>query len=283
MMFSKVQFILLNSVLLAVMIISGAFLDLFTRLFLTSILLLFCSVFLLDKTPFSKTTSFCVVFLPILLIYGGGYIYDLIYDEGFIGKPFFWSYLLIAVLVYASVTYRVSKKKIVLFFIPFCLLLTIYVYYTSVENNKWRIEFSHLEKVRFADKEGNEYALNMFKGKLTVFEFWTIYCPNCPESMSKFQSLADEYKSDMRVDFKLVNVQVGTDKKINRIEKMEDPFYLNKFYTDNELFTQLNFNTVPAVLVIDSQGEVVYLGYPSFNKKVQNYLPNIIKNELDKM
>jgi len=283
MKFSKMQFILLNITLLIVMIVSGAFLDIFTRLFLTSILLLFSCIFLLDKTPFSKITSLCIIFLPLLLIYGGGYIYDLIYDEGFIGKPFFWSYLLIAVLVYASVTYRISKKKIVSFFIPFCFFLTVYVYYTSVEDEKRKIEVSQLGKVRFADKKGNEYALSSFKDKLTLFEFWTIYCPNCPESMTKFQSLANEYKNDKRVDFKLVNVQVGTNKKLNRIEKMEAPFHLDKLYAENELFIQLNFNTVPAVLVIDSQGEVVYLGYPNFNKQTQNYLPNIVKSELDKI
>ena len=69
------------------------------------------------------------------------YIYDLIYDEGFTGKPFFWNYLLVAVLMYVNNVYKISKKKIIYFFIPFCLLLTAYVYYSSTENEKENIDF----------------------------------------------------------------------------------------------------------------------------------------------
>ena len=93
------------------------------------------------------------------------YIYDLIYDEGFLGKPFFWSYLLVAALVYVNNIYKISKTKIIVFFIPFCLLLTAYVYYSSTENEKNKIEPSQLKSVAFLDEKGKEVPLNSFQGK----------------------------------------------------------------------------------------------------------------------
>lgn len=265
------------------MIVSGAFLNTLIRLFLTSIFFLLSSFFLFSKSPFSKKTSLLVIFFPILLLYGGGYIYDLIYDEGFLGKPFFWSYLLIAILVYLSDIYKISKKQLIYFFIPFCIFLTAYVYYSSTENEKAKIETSQLKSVTFLDETGKEVALTSFQGKLTLFEFWTTSCAQCPESIANFQNLANQYKSNKNIDFRVVNIHLGKRHNQERFNKIESTIYLNKLYTDKQIYKQLNFNVAPTVLVIDLKGDIVYFGYPNFKKLTQNYLPNIIEKELIKM
>lgn len=280
---SKIQFILFNIIVLIVMIVSGAFLNTLIRLFLTSIFFLLSSFFLFSKSPFSKKTSLLVIFFPILLLYGGGYIYDLIYDEGFLGKPFFWSYLLIAILVYLSDIYKISKKQLIYFFIPFCIFLTAYVYYSSTENEKAKIETSQLKSVTFLDETGKEVALTSFQGKLTLFEFWTTSCAQCPESIANFQNLANQYKSNKNIDFRVVNIHLGKRHNQERFNKIESTIYLNKLYTDKQIYKQLNFNVAPTVLVIDLKGDIVYFGYPNFKKLTQNYLPNIIEKELIKM
>lgn len=279
---SKFQFILLSSIVLIVMIISGAFLIKLIQLFLTSLLLLFASFYLLNKSPFSKKVSLLIIFLPILLIYGWAYIYDLIYDEGFIGKPFFWSYLLIVVLIYLNDTY-ISKKKIIAFFTPFCFLLTAYVYYSSTENEKNKIEISQLKSVVFLDETGKKVALDSFQGKLILFEFWTTSCGQCPESIANFQYLSNQYKSNNNIDFKVVNINLGKRHNQKIFDKIESDIRLKKLYTSEEIFDQLNFNAAPAILVLNENGEIIYFGYPNFKKLTQNYLPNIIEKELIKM
>lgn len=279
---SKIQFILFNIIVLIVMIVSGAFLNTLIRLFLTSVFFLLSSLFLFNKSPFSKKTSLLVIFFPILLLYGGGYIYDLIYDEGFFGKPFFWSYLLIAILLCLSEIYKISKKKIIYFFIPFCILLTFYVYNSSTENEKAKIETSQLKSVTFLDETGKEVALTSFQGKLTLFEFWTTSCAQCPESIANFQNLANQYKSNKNIDFRVVNIHLGKRHHKERFNNIESTIYLNKLYTDKQIYKQLNFNVAPTVLVMNSKGDIVYFGYPNFKKLTQNYLPNIIEKELRK-
>lgn len=281
--FSKFQFILLSIVVLIVIIGSGAFLHTLYKLFLTSVFFLLSSFFLFSKSPFSKKISSVIIFLPILLLFASMYIYDLIYDEGFLGKPFFWSYLLVAVFVYVNNVYKISKTKIIAFFIPFSLLLTAYVYYSSTENEKAKIETSQLKSIAFLDETRKEVTLNSVQGKLTLFEFWTTSCAQCPESIANFQNLANEYKSNKNIDFKVVNINLGKRHNQDIFNKIESTIYLNKLYTDKQIYKQLNFNVAPTLLIMNAKNEVVYFGYPNFTKFTQNYLPNIIEKELNKL
>lgn len=229
-------------------------------------------------------TSMAVLFLPILLLYGSGYLFALIYHENsYLGKPFFWGYLVITVFVYVSNRFTFSVNKAMSFLIPFCFLLTAYVYYSSTKNEKNKIESTQLKKVTFLDEKGKEVALNSFQGKLTLFEFWTTSCAQCPESIANFQKLANQYKSNKNIDFKVVNINLGKRHNQERFHKIEATIYLNKLYTDKQIYKQLNFNVAPTLLVMDSQGKIVYFGYPNFKKLTQNYLPNIIEKELAKM
>lgn len=267
------------------LIISGAFMGVIYKLFITLIILSFSSWYLLLKSPFSKMTSMAVLFLPILLLYGSGYLFALIYHENsYLGKPFFWGYLVITVFVYVSNRFTFSVNKAMSFLIPFCFLLTAYVYYSSTENEKDIIEISQLENVTVLDDEIQKtVSLNSFHGKLTLFEFWTTSCSQCPESIAKFHELAEQYKSNQSVDFRVVNINLGKRQNEKIFNKIESKIKLKKLYTSDLIFKQLNFNVAPTVLVMNPQGEIVYFGYPNFKKLTQNYLPNIIEKELAKM
>src|SRR5690606_27962657 len=113
---------------------------------------------------------------------------------------------------------------------------------------------------RFIDKTGNEYSLNSFNGKLTLFEFWTTGCANCPESIAKFHELAEQYKSNKSVDFKVVNINLGKRHNDKIFEQIESAIKLERLYTDEDIFKQLNFNVAPTILVLDQQGKIVYFG-----------------------
>lgn len=255
------------------------------KLFITLIVLSFCSLYLLLKSPFSKMASMIILFLPILLLYGGGYLFALLYHENsYLGKPFFWGYLVITVFVYVSNKFTFSIIKAMSFLIPFCFLLTAYVYYSSTENEKDIIELSQLENVTVLDDEIQKtVSLNSFHGKLTLFEFWTTSCSQCPESIAKFHELAEQYKSNKNVDFRVVNINLGKRQNKKTFDKIESKIKLKKLYTSEIIFKQLNFNVAPTVLVMDARGKIVYFGYPNFKKLTQNYLPNIIEKELTKM
>lgn len=277
---SKINFLILNFLILIGLIVSGAILNKLLQLVITSICFLISSIYLFDRSPFSKKNSFIIIFLPILLIYGGGYIYDLIYDEKFLGKPFFWSYLSIAILILFSNLYKIKTKKLLFIFFIFFTSLVGYTYYNSTENNKNIIELTQALKVTFVNDENQEFYLKSFKGKITLFEFWTTSCPNCPESIAEFHKLANQYKSYKDIDFRLVNINLGVNQNEEIFKKIDSLITLNKLYTNESIFKHLNFNTVPTILIINRKGEIIYFGYPNFNKLTKNNLYSFIKSEL---
>ncbi|HUH25382.1 MAG TPA: TlpA disulfide reductase family protein [Flavobacterium sp.] len=282
--FSKMQFIFCSLLFLVFLIISGAFMGVIYKLFITLIIMSFCSWYLLLKSPFSKITSIAIIFLPVLLLYGGGYLYALLYHEdSYLGKPFFWGCLVITIFVYVSNKFTFSIIKAMSFLIPFCFLFTAYVYYTSTENKKEDIELTQLEKAQFIDESGNKHTLKTFKGKLTLFEFWTTSCSNCPKSLAQFHELAEQYKSNQNIDFRVVNINLGAKQNETTFSKLESTIKLKKLYASNLIFKQLNFKAAPAILVLDAQGKIAYFGFPNFKKLTQTYLPNIIEKELSKM
>lgn len=278
---SKIQFVCLNVVLLITLIGSGGFLPVIYKLLLTCILFFFAAWYLLKKTPFSKNISFVIIFLPVLFIYGFGYIYGLVYDEAYLGKPFFWTYLVLAIILYVKDSYQFSKLKLIAFYVVFCLISAGITHYTTVENRAKKIEYSAFDQVKFRDKEGNQYSFDSFKGKLTILEFWSVVCVNCPESMTKVQNFAEQYKNDERIDFYLVNVELKENDR--RLKKIEDQYHLKKLYIEKDKFEELNIQATPGMIVLNPEGEIVFAGYPNFNKFKHNYIVDILEKEIDKL
>ena len=280
---SKIQFLLLNVILLAILILSGAFIGVIYKLYITQFILFFAGLYLIPKSPYTKKTTFVIIFLPILLIYGSGYVYDLIYDEGYLGKPFFWGYIVILLLLYVNQKFDISKKKTIYLFLICSTLLTAYAFYTHIQNDKDKIDVAKTSHIRFKDNIGKEYSLDDFKGKLTLLEFWTTSCSQCPESISKFQEMADKYKFNESIDFRVVNINLNKQQNVSIFNKIESKIKLKKLYANKTIFEQLNFIAAPSILVVNKYGEIVYFGYPNFEKFTQNYLPYIIDKELSKM
>ncbi|PJR04749.1 TlpA family protein disulfide reductase [Avrilella dinanensis] len=278
---SKFQFVLLNIILLIILIGSGGFLPVIYKLLITCVLFFFAAWYLLSRSPFSKKMSFIIIFLPILLIYGSGYIYALVYDEAYLGKPFFWTYLVLAIILYIKDSYQFSKLKLVTFYIIFCLISAGVAHYTTVENRAKKIEHSAFNQAGFRDKEGNQFGFESFKGKLTVLEFWSVVCANCPESMTKVQNFAEQYKNDERIDFYLVNVELKENDR--RLKKIEDQYHLKKLYIEKDKFEELNIQVTPGMIVLNPEGKIVFAGYPTFYKSKYNYIVDILENEISKL
>lgn len=278
---SKIQFVCLNVVLLITLIGSGGFLPVIYKLLLTCILFFFAAWFLLSRSPFSKKMSFIIVFLPILLIYGLGYIYALVYDESYIGKPFFWTYLVLAIILYFRDKLKLSKPQMAVSYVVFVFLATGLTYYTTTENRAKKINQVALNQVEVWDKKENRFSFDSFKGKLTVMEFWTIGCGNCAESLTKLQNFSDRYKHDERINFFMVNVENRPNAE--RLASIEAPYHLEKLYIQKEDARKLNIRENPGILVLNPEGEIVFAGYPNFNKFKHNYIVDILEKEISKL
>ena len=96
---SKLLFVILNILLFVFLLLTGA-IPIIYKVFYYLIFFYLVANVLVNKSPFSKITTYIIVFAPLIMLYGSGYLYAILNNEGvFLGKPYFWGILLICIIV----------------------------------------------------------------------------------------------------------------------------------------------------------------------------------------
>ena len=150
---------------------------------------------------------------------------------------------------------QIIPMKLIKYFFGLVLIVNISSYSTmgqSIFNNT------------FVDIDGNEVQLSEMKGeKLTVLDFWATWCKPCIKSIPKLIQLSEEFK-DSGVNF--IGVNVDSPRNSSKVK----PFSYSLGITypvilDNEqvLMSDLLINSLPTLIIVNSEGEVIYthVGY----------------------
>lgn len=133
-------------------------------------------------------------------------------------------------------------------------------------------------KLQNLDNEWMQY--EDVKGEtLTVIDFWATWCQPCVRSIPELNKLAEDYK-DQGVNF--VGISIDGPRNQSKIQPFVNSMGIG--YTilkdiNSEVMTDMNVTSVPTLLLINSEGEVVYThdGYRPGDAKVieeeiNNYL-----------
>ena len=125
-----------------------------------------------------------------------------------------------------------------------------------------------LEPLNFLQGE----KFNIEPNKYYVLEFWATWCPPCVRSIPHLNDLFNEYKD--YVNF--VGITSGdTDKIISFINGKKDVMtYPVANDIDNILHDELNISGIPAMFIINGEGQVIWNGHP---------LDESVKMELEKI
>jgi len=94
--------------------------------------------------------------------------------------------------------------------------------------------------------------------KLTVIDFWATYCQPCIRSIPELNNMAEEFK-DQGVRF--IGISIDGPRNQSKIQPFVNSMGIG--YTilkdiNSEVMTDMNVTSVPTLLIIDSEGEVVY-------------------------
>lgn len=148
-----------------------------------------------------------------------------------------------------SLTKHIDKMKRVYFIFS----ISIIVLFTG--NLQGQEPYFHLRNL---NNEWKQY--EDIKGdKLTVIDFWATWCQPCIRSIPELNTLSEEFK-DQGVNF--VGISIDGPRNQSKIQ----PFVksLGIGYTilkdiNSELMTDMNVTSVPTLLLINSEGDVVYM------------------------
>jgi thiol-disulfide isomerase/thioredoxin len=102
--------------------------------------------------------------------------------------------------------------------------------------------------------QGDKFALNSLKGKVTVLDFWATWCRPCRSQHPLYEQVRAKFKNRDDVVF----LAVSTDEDREVVSPFLDAQkWDKKIYFEDGLQSALRVNSIPTTVVLDRQGGVV--------------------------
>lgn len=124
---------------------------------------------------------------------------------------------------------------------------------------------------RLKNLNNNTVSYKELKGEnLTVIDFWATWCKPCVRSIPKLVEMHDEF-SDKGVHF--IGISVDGPRNLAKVKPFAKSLgvdYTVLLDTENEVMQRLRVQSVPTLLIINSNDEVVYFteGYVPGEEKL---------------
>lgn len=139
----------------------------------------------------------------------------------------------------------------------------------------------------FLNVNGDVIEPESWRGKTVVLDFWTTDCSACFRSFPNFQNLVESFRDDSSIEIYSVHLSPS---EVALVQSRSEGLKLIKErnYTFPVLFTSepfdvvadsFKFRGVPAVAIIDYNGIIKYVGYPTYSRiDLSNNIYNIIED-----
>jgi peroxiredoxin len=102
--------------------------------------------------------------------------------------------------------------------------------------------------------DGEEVALNDFKGKVVILDFWASWCKPCLKELPRVQKIYQDFKKDGLV---VLGMNAEKIPKAQSFVKKHDLTFTNLHDSDRKVaHTKYYVNAIPSVFIIDRKGIV---------------------------
>ncbi|MCL2098313.1 MAG: TlpA family protein disulfide reductase [Bacteroidales bacterium] len=238
--------------------------------------LYFVGAFLLVDNNTRKITTILLLIAPFFAIYGTLVLYESLLN---VYPIVFIPFISAALGLGAKCWYLKSgrKKSILLFSV---LYLLIFAFAGFIFMHNWLdFEFNREYKnnkvsttdVNLYDFSGAKIPVDTFQNKIMVLDYWSLGCGVCFELFPEFEKLTNHY-SAKEVVFFAVYIPLRKkdepdylEQSLSYIRKQNYSFPLLK--TDSLSAANLGINSVPRMIIINKNKEIVYTGCTSFKYK----------------
>lgn len=150
----------------------------------------------------------------------------------------------------------------------------IYYYFLSPNStlNKPDNEYSTLSTQAFfaaslPNENGVAQALNQYKGKIIVLNFWATWCPPCREEMPELSQLHTENQTKNVVVLGIAIDEIGLVKEFTRETPVSYPLFAAEdegMALGNDLGNDKG--VLPYTVIIDANGKVIKTHFGRINK-----------------
>jgi len=143
--------------------------------------------------------------------------------------------------------------------------------------NRKKLKGSNIEKLDLTDINGNKYTLESLKGKIVVLNFWYTKCVPCIKEMPDLNKLKNKYQAENVIFFAITFDKENIVKPF--LEKIKLDFTI--IPNDKKTVNQFNISFFPTNIVIDKNGEVIFIN-ELFEGNGIDKIDKILKKQLKK-
>ena len=157
---------------------------------------------------------------------------------------------------------RIPIKEINKYYLNLSSIIRNSSYAKRVKNKIKIVENSKIGKqspfFKTYDIEGNEFSLEMYKGKYIVLDFWADWCAPCIEKLPELKKLFQKYnlKGLEIVGFSLDKDVESWKKAVNKnkIYAWKHIYVGRQNIKGDSIFKSFNVNRIPALILINKKG-----------------------------
>lgn len=125
---------------------------------------------------------------------------------------------------------------------------------TSFAKRVYSIPGSPMPSVKFLDIDGNEVALESFKGNYVYIDLWASWCGPCIKEIPNFKKLEEDYK-DKNIVFLSLSVDANSDDWRNKVKELQ--LGGNQLELGESEFDKImNVTGIPHFILYDDQGNL---------------------------
>jgi thiol-disulfide isomerase/thioredoxin len=217
------------------------------------VVLPFLSIYAVYAVVHGFSHIYPIAFLPMISIFTG-LLFNKLFADG-MSKSLILTYISASIAIILLMGY---------FGMPNWLA------YSFGKNNADRFDAPPIQLI---SENGETFDLNNQSGKILVLDFWSTSCGICYKKFPDFNRLKQKYASKTEIEFYAVNL-IQPREQLSAVKNVPGSFSYSfkTLYTDNHSANQirelLKINAVPAIVIINKNGEVVYSGDFNIEKYV---------------
>ena len=136
-----------------------------------------------------------------------------------------------------------------------------------IDKEKNRSAGSAFYDAELKDSSGVTFNTDQFRGKYTLYDFWTTWCGPCRTSNRELQSVYNKYKAK---GFEIVSISLDEDqemwKEVIKKEKYPWPQYVDNKKFSGQLAIYYGIRSVPIKILVDKNG--IILAIPSSDQEL---------------
>ncbi len=230
--------------------------------------------------------SLALLFGPYFLVH----LTDAILSDSMQGflliLPIFLLSLLLLILLFFT-NKLITTKRVVLLFLAFIIFPLIWISQENYSNWLYSKNTRPILKnhIQFTTSTDNQLVESSSK-KISVFLFTSAYCGNCKKEYPYFSNLAKKYSANNEIGFYgafLCFKEIDT-LYYNKLIKQKFEFKWAMAHESPKVLDNLGVDGVPALLILDSEDNVLYNGHSYvrpwiFINSPELIIKNAIKNK----